>query len=263
MVYRLTLSYRGTAYAGWQRQANARTVQQTVEEAVADLLGQPLRITGASRTDAGVHARGQAAHLELDRPFPEAGLVRALNQRLPEDIRVMAARRMRTGFHALRCAAGKEYRYRLSRATVISALDSPFVVPAPRNLDLDALRRATAVLPGRHDFTAFALAGGSHQQPWRRITSAEWHEQDEELELRILGEGFLRGMVRSLVGTLLEVGRGRRSTESFAGLLQGKPRGDAGPTAPAHGLVLERVIYPPMWEEEVPAEGGEQPDMVA
>ena len=257
--YRLTLSYRGTAYAGWQRQENALTVQQVLEEALERLLGEPVRVTGASRTDAGVHARGQTAHLELPRPFAERGLVHGANRFLPEDVRVLAAATMPPGFHARKHAWGKEYLYRLSRAPVISPLDSLFVVQTPAGLDVENMVRATASLPGRHDFSAFALAGGSHGQPFRHIFSARWEEKGgEELRFRVVGEGFLRGMVRALVGTLVEVGIGKRSPESFAGLLAGRPRSAAGPTAPAHGLALEKVFYPPEWR----LEGDPEPPMV-
>jgi tRNA pseudouridine38-40 synthase len=249
-TYRLILAYRGTAYAGWQRQSNALAVQQVVEEGLARLLGRPVTVTGASRTDAGVHARGQEAHFELDRPFPERGLVFGTNAHLPEDVRVMAARAMPDGFHARKHAWGKEYAYRLSRATVVSPLDSPFLAPAPAGIEVVALREAAARLPGRHDFSAFALAGGSHGQPFRTIVSADWEERGEELTFRVVGEGFLRGMVRSLVGTLLEVGEGKRSPADFGGLLAGKARSEAGPTAPARGLTLERVYYADPWRAE-------------
>ncbi len=244
MRYRLTLSYRGTRYAGWQRQDNAVSVQQVVEEGVSKLAGVPVRVTGASRTDAGVHARGQVAHLNLDRPLPTRALVHGVNPHLPEDIRVLAAEEVEETFHARKSALGKEYRYRLSRAEVVSALDSLFVVPVSGRIDLDRMTRAAAFLPGRHDFSAFALAGGSHGQPFRTVRDASWSEQGAEIVFSVTGDGFLRGMVRALVGTLIEVGLGRREPESFADLLQGRPRSAAGPTAPAQGLVLERVFYP-------------------
>lgn len=244
MRARLTLSYRGDRYAGWQRQENALTVQQVVEEAVAKLAGSPIRVTGASRTDAGVHARGQAAHLDLPRPLPPRALVHGVNHHLPEDVRVMAAQEVDEGFHARKSAVSKEYSYRLSRAEVISPLDAPFAVPVPARIDLARMQAASSLLPGRHDFSAFALAGGSHGQPFRRIFSASWAEQGPELRFTITGDGFLRGMVRALVGTLVEVGLGRRSPEELAHLLAGRPRSAAGPTAPARGLILETVSYP-------------------
>lgn len=254
MIYRLTISYRGDAYAGWQRQENALAVQEVLEGALSDLLGSPVTLTGASRTDAGVHARGQVAHLETAAPFPERGLVHGTNHRLPADIRVLAAHAMPVlpeAFHARKSAFGKEYVYRLSHAAVISPLDALFVVPFPGRFTpegLAAMRRAAAFLAGRHDFSAFAAAGGSHGQPFRRIFSATWEEvEGEELRFRVTGDGFLRGMVRALVGTLIEVGLGKRSPEAFGDLLSGRPRSAAGPTAPAHGLVLERVFYPPPW----------------
>jgi tRNA pseudouridine38-40 synthase len=243
-IYRLTVSYRGEAYAGWQRQENAVSVQQVLEEALARLAGFPVRVVGASRTDAGVHARGQAAHLELPAPFSERGLVHGTNHHLPEDVRVVAAHRMPSGFHARKHAAGKEYCYRLSRAPVLSPLDALFVVQGPEDLDLARMARATGFLPGRHDFSAFASAGGSHGQPFRRIFCAGWEESGGELRFRVVGDGFLRGMVRALVGTLVEVGTGKRTPEELRRLLAGAPRSAAGPTAPAHGLVLERVFYP-------------------
>jgi tRNA pseudouridine38-40 synthase len=256
MIYRLTVSYRGGAYAGWQRQENAVAVQEVLEGALAGLLGGPVRVVGASRTDAGVHARGQVAHLELPAPFSERGLVHGTNHRLPEDVRVLAAAAMPDGFHARKHARGKEYLYRLSRAPVLSPLDRPFVAPVPHRIDVDRLAAATALLPGRHDFSAFALAGGGHGQPFRTVFSAGWEEVGDELRLRITGDGFLRGMVRALVGTLIDVGLGRRGTEDFAALLSGRPRAAAGPTAPAHALVLERVFYPPAWRAPGDPPGG-------
>ena len=248
MVYRLTLGYRGTAYAGWQRQTNALAVQQVVEESLGRVLEEPVTVHGAGRTDAGVHARGQVAHFASERDFPLQGLIHATNRILPLDVRVIEAARMPEGFHVRKHAASKTYRYRLVRTRILQPIDALFAVRARRDLDIGALEQATAALVGRHDFTAFALAGGSHRTAERTISEAGWREDGAELTFRVVGDGFLRGMVRSLVGTLLEVGEGRRSVVDFAGLLAGRPRGDAGPTAPPEGLELYEVHYPPTWQ---------------
>jgi tRNA pseudouridine38-40 synthase len=245
--YRLLLSYCGGAYAGWQRQENALTVQQVLEEALGGLLRQTLRVHGASRTDAGVHARGQAVSFDLAEPFPPRGLIHGTNHHLPDDVRVLAADAMPPGFHARKHALGKEYSFRLSRASVLSPLDAPYAVRVPAEIDPARMAQAARLLPGRHDFSAFALAGGSHGQPFRTVRSATWEERGAEMVFRVVGDGFLRGMVRALVGTLIEVGLGRRTPGSLADLLRGRPRGEAGPSAPAHGLVLEKVLYPPEW----------------
>jgi tRNA pseudouridine38-40 synthase len=262
VVARLIVSYRGGAYAGWQRQANALSVQEVLEEALAGLAGRPVRVFGASRTDAGVHARGQAAHLDPGLSsdaapgLPLGALVHGTNRRLPEDVRVLAADRMPAGFHARKHAASKVYSYRLSRAAVLSPLDAPFAVRVDPRIDPERLAAAAPLLVGHHDFSAFAAAGGSHRQPFRRVLAAGWAEDGPELRFTIEGEGFLRGMVRALVGTLVDVGLGRRAPEELAALLVGAPRGAAGATAPARGLVLERVIYPPDWQ---PIERGAGP----
>ena len=247
MTYKLTLSYRGTDLSGWQRQPNGRTAQQLMEEALEGLLGFAVRVVGAGRTDAGVHARGQVAHLELAEAFPERGLVFGTNARLPPDVRVISAERVPAGFHARKHASGKLYRYRMVRCRVLSPLDEPFALRVDPQLDVAAMRAAASHLPGRHSFEAFALAGGAHTSPVRTLFSAKLEEAGADLWLALEGEGFLRGMVRSIVGTLLEVGSGRRTVASFAALLAGAPRSEAGPTAPALGPVLERVDYPRRW----------------
>jgi tRNA pseudouridine38-40 synthase len=241
----LTVAYAGTAYAGWQRQSNALAVQQVLEEALARIAGGTVRAVGAGRTDAGVHADGQAVSIELPRALSPGALVQGTNTHLPADVRVLAARAVPPGFDARRDAVAKIYRYRLSRAETIAPALRPFVVTAPRRLDGAALGAAARAIVGRHDFTAFALAGGAATTTARRIFAAAWEERGDELVFRVVGEGFLRGMVRSLVGTMLEVGDGRRELSGFVALLAGAPRGDAGPTAPAAGLSLERVDYPP------------------
>lgn len=241
--YRLTLAYRGDGLSGWQRQPNAPTVQEVLETALTGLVGEEVRVLGAGRTDAGVHARGQVAVLSLSRSWPTSALVHGTNRRLPRQVRVMEAVEVSPDFHPQRDARGKEYRYRIVPGPVLSPLDAPTAIRVSAPLRWKEIRRATRFLVGRHDFTAFAKAGGSHGDPRRTVFAAGWDEREEDVTFRVVGDGFLRGMVRAVVGTLLEVGRGRRGPKGVRRLLQGRPRGEAGPNVPARGLILHEVFY--------------------
>lgn len=242
--YRLDLAYVGSDFGGWQRQPNADTVQQRVEAALSELTGDAVAVIGASRTDAGVHARAQVAHVDLARPFSSKGLVHGANHHLPSTIRILSAGLAPPGFHARFSAAAKEYVYRLRPGRFAPPNQAAFVLAVPDRLDRNRLQAATLLLPGRHDFSCFALAGGSHRSPVRTLFRAAWAEEEAgELTLRLTGDGFLRGMVRSLVGTLLEVAYEQRSLAGFARLLAGGDRACAGPTAPAHALALERIDF--------------------
>jgi tRNA pseudouridine38-40 synthase len=251
MVHALEIAYIGTRYAGWQRQTNALAVQELVESALAQVVGAPLTLVGAGRTDAGVHARGQVASCPLPRPLPIAALVHGVNGLLPEDVRVLRAGAAADGFHAQRSAVAKRYGYRIFLGRPAPPELAPFVTTVRADLDFAALEAATRHLPGRHDFAAFTLAGGAPGPTERTLYAAAWERRGDEARFQVVGEGFLRGMVRGLVGTLLEVGRGRRDPEAFRRLLDGAPRAAAGETAPALGLTLERVDYPealtPLW----------------
>ncbi len=239
----LIISYRGTNYVGWQRQPNGAAVQQVVEEALAEMVGTEPRLVAAGRTDAGVHALGQSVHVDHDRELPRRAWIEGANRFLPDDIRILAAEVRPHSFHARYDAISKEYRYLVSTAQVVDALESWRRVRVPAGTDFDVMNRAAQALVGRHDFTAFALAGGAHKSPKRTVTTAEWTVEGATAEFIIRGDGFLRGMVRSIVGTLLDLGSGSRPVEEFAALLAGRPRGDAGQTAPAKGLVLQKVEY--------------------
>ena len=239
----LTLSYDGTAYAGWQRQLNAVAVQQRVEEALLTLTGERLSVTGASRTDAGVHALGQRAHFDTGSHIPADRFPYAMNTCLPPDIRVLAGLEVDGRFHARFDAKGKQYAYRIHNAPHASALYRHLTAHVPVPLNAAAMRRALPTLVGRHDFAAFQASGGTAKTTVRMIESAELAQQDDELTLTIRGNAFLYNMVRIIAGTLVEIGKGKLGEDSFARALESGDRLALGPTAPACGLELTSVFY--------------------
>jgi tRNA pseudouridine38-40 synthase len=258
---KLTLAYDGAAYAGWQRQANALAVQQVVEEAFVPLVGEtssPLHVAGASRTDAGVHALGQIASVDVDLAHDIGAIQRALNSRLPADIRVMRVEDARPGFHARFDARAKHYRYRIVTADVLSPFARGFAWHRPWPCDLERMREAAAVVVGEHDFASFQGTGSAIEDTVRRltrvsiarVTSAQFQFPGPsdpgdvgDVVIDVEGTGFLRHMVRILVGTLAEVGAGQRTPASMADILAARDRRAAGVTAPAAGLVLVRIEY--------------------
>ena len=241
----LTLQYAGTACAGWQRQSGARTVQGEVEAALGRLVGEAgIAIHGAGRTDAGVHAREQAAHFVTVSTLSCDRIRAALNHFLPWDIRVTDVRDTHPDFHARRAAVSKEYRYRIWRGETMPPFLHPYALLVKRPLDLAAMRESAGLLVGTHDFAALRSAGSSAETTVRTITRSEWLEAGAELVYAVEANGFLYRMVRCIVGTLLEVGRGRRRPEDITSLLASKDRALAGPVAPARGLHLWRIVYP-------------------
>ncbi len=242
----LTVAYLGGGFSGWQKQADRRTVQAELERALERVCGRPIAVSGAGRTDAGVHATGQVAHCDAPAGIPARGLRAALNAVLPADVRIMLARRVRETFHARHGAAGKRYRYRLACGVTLEPWEALRTWAVPYRLDLDAMRRAAATLAGTHDFTAFALSG--HSGTGRRACVRTVHgvairRHGRRLAIVVEGDGFLRGMVRRIAGALVEVGRGAGTPEWIGGLLADPATRPPAPTAPAHGLTLERVSY--------------------
>jgi tRNA pseudouridine38-40 synthase len=244
---KLTLAYEGTEYVGWQRQTNGISVQERVEEAFLPLMGagveRPPTVAGASRTDAGVHALGQVASVNVGFAIAASAVQRALNVRLPPDIRVIGIVDATPGFHARHHAIGKSYRYRIATTPVLSPFDRRWVWHAPGTYDLDAMRRAAARLVGRHDFASFQARGASVRATVRTVERLEVREGPGELTVEIEGDGFLRHMVRAVVGTLVEVGGGLRPVDSIDAMVRARDRQAAGPTAPAQGLTLVSVRY--------------------
>jgi len=240
---RILVSYVGTRFAGWQVQPGCPTVQGTLEERIGRMLQEPVRIAGAGRTDAGVHARGQVGNFATGGRIPVEGLRRGLNARLPEDIVVMRVEEAPESFHARADARGKEYLYRVSRAEVVSPFDAPFVAHVRGRLDVEAMRRAAEHFVGTHDFTSFCPAKSEIEDKVRTLTLSEVTEHGPEVHYRVVGNGFLRHMVRTLAGTLLLAGRGQLDAGAVPQILAARDRGRAGPVAPARGLCLERVLY--------------------
>ncbi len=240
---KMTVSYVGTRFAGWQVQPGRPTVQGILEDRISRMLQEPVRIAGAGRTDAGVHARGQVANFATGSRIPVEGLLRGLNARLPPDIAVMRVQEAPESFHARVDARGKEYRYRLTRAEIVSPFDAPFVVPVRGRLDVDAMRRAAEVFLGTHDFTSFCPVNSEIANKVRTLSLSDVTETGREVEYRVIGNGFLRHMVRTLAGTLILAGGGRLDACAVSLILRAMDRRQAGPVAPARGLVLERVFY--------------------
>lgn len=244
--FSLRLAYLGTGFAGWQRQVGARTVQGTLEAALAALFGTPIRTAAAGRTDAGVHAAGQVVHFDAPLPIPPDGLVAALNTRLPPDLRVLAARRVAPTFDARRHACGKHYCYRLAWGVVLPPWQAQRTWVLPSRPDLDRVAAALAALTGTHDFAAFARsghAGTGRRGTVRCLSLAQLRWRGRRAAIHLVGDGFLRGMARRIVGAVLEVGRGAQEVDWLAALLAAPTTHPPAPTAPAHGLTLERVHY--------------------
>ena len=243
--FKITLAYDGTDYVGWQRQANGVSIQSLLEDALRALDGRDVRVTGAGRTDAGVHALGQVAAFTIERTLSSDAVLRALNAHLPDAIRVLVADEVAPTFHPRFCACTKTYRYRIWNGDVISPFERRYAWHLTGTLDLDAMRAAARLVEGRHDFATFQASGGSATTSQREVFSSRFDCQSPTplLVYDITGSGFLRHMVRNIVGSLVEVGRGRRPAGWIGDLLALRDRTVAGTTAPAMGLFLVSVEY--------------------
>ena len=240
---RLDIEYDGSGFRGWARQPGLRTVQGELETALATVLREPIELTVAGRTDTGVHARGQVASFMTATDVP-ADLARRLSGLAPEDVAVTAATVVTAGFDARRDARSRSYRYRLLARSAPNPFEQGRALWWPHEVSRDALDACAAALRGTHDFTAFTPTQNDHVRFDRDILSASWQDEPNDiLTFQITADAFMRNMVRALVGTMLEVSSGRRTVESFTGLLAGAPRSAGGDTAPPHGLYLESVSY--------------------
>jgi tRNA pseudouridine38-40 synthase len=242
-AYKLTLEYDGTAYAGWQRQVAQPTIQAAVEEAIRQITQTAHSVIGAGRTDAGVHALGQVASFRSEKPLGPADWTRALNAVLPKDIAVLSTERAPDCFHARYSAKRKRYEYRLFTRQSRSALDRHRHWQLHGPLNLEAMREAAGLIVGVHDFSSFQGHPTDTEDPVCDLERLQIVQAAPLIHIEVVGNRFLKQMVRAIVGTLVEVGQGKRAPQSLKDVLSAKDRRAAGQTAPPHGLYLVRVDY--------------------
>lgn len=243
---RITLAYDGTDFHGWQMQPGLPTIQGVLEEIIGEMEGKPVHVAGSGRTDAGVHALAQVAAFTIENPIPVDNLQRAVNRLLPPAIRILAAAEVHSSFHPRFDAIAKTYRYTLFRAPVCPPFQWRYVQHHPYPLDEAAMIEAARFFEGEHDFTAFAASDvrdSEDKSKVRHIFGSEIEKSEDALIYTIRGSGFLKHMVRNIVGTLIEIGRGNLGRAGIEAFFCNKSRRKAGPTAPAKGLVLQSVEY--------------------
>lgn len=243
---RLWVSYDGTGYHGWQIQNNGITIESELNRALSDLYREEIKVTGASRTDAGVHALGNVAIFDVASPIPAEKVCDALNARLPEDIRVMKSEQVPPDWHPRKCVSRKTYEYRIYLGKTLPPVKRLYCHHVYRTLDVNSMREAAKILVGEHDFKSFCQENAQVESTERTIydLTVERKDGEDELVIRVTGNGFLYNMVRIIAGTLLEVGYGRWKPGDVAQILEKKDRSAAGPTAPAKGLMLVKYEYP-------------------
>ena len=242
--FKIILQYEGTRYQGWQRQESTQnTIQGKLERLLSRIAGEPVEIQASGRTDAGVHAYGQTANFHMDTQLSAEALMEQINAYLPEDIGVISIEEVPERFHSRLNAKGKTYRYRVLNSAVPHVFDRRYVYAFPEKLDVEAMRRAACLLCGTHDYRAFTSAKRSRKSTVRTVDAIEIERIGDELRFTFSGNGFLFHMVRILMGTLLEVGTGKRDAEEMTLLLENGRREDAGPLVPACGLCLMEVRY--------------------
>lgn len=240
---KLTIEYDGSKYHGWQVQENAHTVQAEIEEAICRITGERVRISGAGRTDSGVHAFGQVAHFDTSSSIPAERLKNALNAVLPTDVAVTFSEEVDFSFHSRFSAIAKTYEYKILNRQIRAPLLEKRTWHIREAMDFEALRSAAENFLGTNDFSAFCSSGRNVSEFERTIYLSEWIGGNELFIYRVKGNGFLYNMVRIMVGTMVEAGMGKRAPESISGIIAGKNRNLSGITAPPQGLYLVKVHY--------------------
>ena len=240
---RLEIEYDGADYIGWQWQTEGKSLQKVIEGAITQVVGEPVRLHSSSRTDAGVHARAMVAHFKVEKLLPLAAYREGVNHFLPKDVAIIKAEVAPADFHSRFSSVGKWYRYSMWRGEVRSPLLSGRYWHVRKELDVHAIKKATATLIGRHDFSAFRSSGCDAVTTEREIVGVEVIEEHGLIHIDIAGNGFLRNMIRIIVGTVVEIGLGKRSAKSMIELLENGQRDVSGATAPAAGLCLMQVWY--------------------
>jgi len=241
---KLLIEYDGTNYQGWQVQPKGPTIQGVLEEKIGLLTGEPVQLFGSGRTDSGVHALGQVAHFKTQNRMDIRTIQRALNSLLPHDIVIQKVEEVDEGFHARKHSKSKVYEYRILNRNLRSAFHRGYVWYIPQKLNLTEMKKATQSLIGEHDFSSFRSVGTPTRTAVRRVIRAEWKRgRDGLIHFEIEANGFLKQMVRAIIGTLVEIGKGRMKATEIRKILNSKDRKKAGPTAPAQGLFLKEVKY--------------------
>ncbi len=240
---RLTVAYDGTNYHGWQLQNNGITIESELNRCLTELLGESITVIGASRTDAGVHALGNVAVFDTNNRMPAEKISYALNGRLPEDIRIQKSEEVAPDWHPRHVESRKIYEYRIYRGEFPMPVKRLYSLFTYHKLDVDRMREAAKYLEGEHDFKSFCQVGAQVETTVRTIYKVRVTEEGRDIVIHVSGNGFLYNMVRIIVGTLLEVGQGKRDVQDMQTILEARDRKAAGPTAPAHGLMLYRYDF--------------------
>lgn len=243
MNYRLKIQYDGTKYHGWQRLQKFETVQGKIEDVLSKYFGHKIEINGAGRTDSGVHAKGQIANFKVNGEYDKSEILTYLNKYLPDDIAVIEVEEADERFHSRLSAKGKVYEYRVLNSEISDVFGRKYVYQIPEKLDVEAMKEASGHFTGKHNFKAFCSNKRFKKSPVREIYSINIEKENDEIRLRFYGNGFLYNMVRIIVGTLIEVGLGKRNPEEIPRIILSENREMAGETAPAKGLCLVEVLY--------------------